>query len=208
MDAMDFWRICDELTVVQAALLIVGGDPAASQKWVFNWEPFERPDGFDAAFAALTHAIAADRLPATIRYAVEQKFDSTAEDFFPFETDEPDWHRTTVLVDDLKPWLKSRGITTGFFFPSGGDAPDYLNRNHPRFAPKLAAAVRAWEAMADEKAVRGRSVKQALSKWLREHAAEFGLSDDDGKPNESGIEMCAKVANWQDKGGAPKTPTE
>ena len=41
-------------------------------------------------------------------------------------------------------------------------------------------------------------------KWLREHAANYKLSDEEGKPNETGIEECAKVANWQDKGGAPK----
>jgi hypothetical protein len=43
-------------------------------------------------------------------------------------------------------------------------------------------------------------------KWLREHAAKFGMTDDDGKPNETGIEEAAKVANWQPTGGAPKTP--
>jgi hypothetical protein len=32
-------------------------------------------------------------------------------------------------------------------------------------------------------------------KWLREHAADFGLTDEDGKPNETGIEEAAKVAN-------------
>jgi hypothetical protein len=51
----------------------------------------------------------------------------------------------------------------------------------------------------------GKHPKGALSKWLREHAAELGLSDDDGKPNETGIEEVAKVANWQPGGGAPKT---
>jgi hypothetical protein len=45
-----------------------------------------------------------------------------------------------------------------------------------------------------------------LVKWLREHAVEFGMSDEDGKPNETGIEETAKVANWQLTGGAPKTP--
>ena len=43
-------------------------------------------------------------------------------------------------------------------------------------------------------------------KWLRENGADFGLSDEEGKPNELGIEECAKVANWQPGGGAPKTP--
>ena len=52
----------------------------------------------------------------------------------------------------------------------------------------------------------GKHPKQALDKWLREHAAEFGLTDDEGKLNEQGIEDAAKVANWQPGGGAPKTP--
>lgn len=56
--------------------------------------------------------------------------------------------------------------------------------------------------------LKGKSPKQALSKWLREHAAEFGLSDEEGKPNETGIEEAAKVANWQPGGGAPKTPSQ
>jgi hypothetical protein len=45
-----------------------------------------------------------------------------------------------------------------------------------------------------------------LSKWLRENAAHLGLSDDEGKVNETGVEEVAKVANWQLTGGAPKTP--
>ena len=43
-------------------------------------------------------------------------------------------------------------------------------------------------------------------KWLREHASEYGLSDEEGKPNETGIDEVSKVANWQPKGGALKTP--
>lgn len=82
---------------------------------------------------------------------------------------------------------------------------DYLDPNHPRYAPKLAAAVRAWQAVTD---AGGKHPKQALAKWLRENAAEFGMTDDGGKPNETGIEEAAKVANWQPGGGAPKTPSE
>lgn len=43
--------------------------------------------------------------------------------------------------------------------------------------------------------------------WLRSHAGRFGLIKDDGNPNESGIEEVSKVANWETKGGAPKTPS-
>src|SRR5262249_8679108 len=42
--------------------------------------------------------------------------------------------------------------------------------------------------------------------WLRQHANEFGLTKEDGNPNEQGIEDAAKIANWDTKGGAPKTP--
>lgn len=111
-----------------------------------------------------------------------------------------------IDVESLRTWLRSRGIQSGFFFPLETDAPDYLNQNHPRYAPKLAAAVQAWLAASEDVGKNGKSVKQSLMKWLREHAAKYKLSDEEGKPNETGIEECAKVANWQDKGGAPKTP--
>jgi hypothetical protein len=116
---------------------------------------------------------------------------------------EPNWSITTVTRRDLTTWLSGRGIRSGFFFPDATDQPDYLDKNNPRYAPKLAAAVRAWQAVTHPV---GKSEKQALSNWLREHEAEFGLRDDKGKPNETGIEEVSKVANWQGSGGAPKTP--
>ena len=106
-------------------------------------------------------------------------------------------------VESLKAFLASRGFRRGFFFPERTETPDYLDPGNPRYAPKLAAAVRAWQAVMDPA---GRHPKQALAKWLRENAAEFGLTDDEGKPNETGIDETAKVANWQPGGGAPKTP--
>jgi hypothetical protein len=45
-----------------------------------------------------------------------------------------------------------------------------------------------------------------LNVLLRQHANKFGLTKDDGNPNEQGIEEVAKIANWDTKGGAPKTP--
>jgi hypothetical protein len=114
-----------------------------------------------------------------------------------------DIQASVVDRESLVNWLSGRGVRAGFFFPLTPDGPEYLDRSHPRFAPKLAAAVRAWLAVTDPQ---GKHPKQALTKWLREHAAEFGMTDDEGKPNETGIEETAKVANWQPGGGAPKTP--
>jgi hypothetical protein len=99
--------------------------------------------------------------------------------------------------------LESRGVHSGFFFQTAIDAPDYLDPDNPRYAPKLAAAVRAWEPVTD---AGSKTPKQALDKWLREHAAEFALADEDGKPNETAISEISKIANWQPGGGAPKTP--
>ncbi|MCG8049503.1 MAG: hypothetical protein N0E48_28625 [Candidatus Thiodiazotropha endolucinida] len=84
----------------------------------------------------------------------------------------------------------------------------YLNPSHPRYAPKLAAAIAAWIAIDDERMMLRKSPKQALVSWLLQNAEKYSLLDENGKPNETGIEECAKVANWQRKGGAPKTPTK
>jgi hypothetical protein len=46
-------------------------------------------------------------------------------------------------------------------------------------------------------------VKQALDVWLGLHANEFGLTKEDGNPNETGIQEIAKIANWDTLGGAP-----
>jgi hypothetical protein len=91
---------------------------------------------------------------------------------------------------------------------SGFEGPPYLDPSHPRYSPKLAAAVRAWEAVSgDDAATQGISVKKALETWLRLNAQKYGLVNA-GKPNEYGIAEVAKVANWSTKGGAPKTPVK
>lgn len=202
----DYWRLCDELTVRQAALLIVDVDPASlAGSACEDWHIRERPRGYEAAKQAIGAALRNGTILG--KQVGLPVFDINRDevDWVPNTTD-PD--RATVTRPSLIAWLSSRGIHSGFFFPvkTGAPcAPDYLDPKNPRYAPKLAAAVRAWQAVTDPG---GRSPKQALVKWLREHAAEFGMTDDDGKTNESGIEEAAKVANWQPGGGAPKTPSE
>ncbi|WAF95196.1 hypothetical protein NUT31_01685 [Aeromonas sp. BC14] len=124
---------------------------------------------------------------------------SSCGNFFLKQT--PDWDQTLLETEDIKSWLRSKGVTTGFFFPSKTNTQEYLDPEHPRYAPKLAALVNAWLAYTP---IPGKTAKQVLTRWLNEHASEFGLTDDDGNPL-AGLNELASSANWDTKGGAPKT---
>ena len=197
----NYWRLCDELTIRQAAFLIVGIDPD-SETGVKSrdWRKDERPAGYGAAIQALTSKLLASVITGTHIQEIETDMNGNPIGEIDGSTDVD---RSTVNTDSVAKWLQGKGYKAGFFFPEGVSAPDYMNSKDARYAPKLAAAVSAWQAVTDPK---GKTPKQALVKWLREHAAEFGLSDDEGKPNETGIEEVAKVANWEPGGGPPKTP--
>lgn len=196
----DFWRLCEELTVQQAALLVVGHDPGSQFSYCENWKVEERPKGYEAVKQAISAALRSGRLKGKHQPLTDQ--DINGNPTGPIEGT-TDIQASIVERESLVNWLSSRGVRSGFFFPLALNGPEYLDEKHPRYAPKLAAAVRAWIAVTDSQ---GKHPKQALSKWLREHAAEFGMTDDEGKPNETGIDETAKVANWQPGGGAPKTP--
>jgi hypothetical protein len=190
---------------------------------------------FQAAFSAIKNAIGAGTLKATVRHSAREygeidaqsdidhaeifdiyKEGSTAgEDevyvsehscfYKPF----PDWELTTISVEDLRRWLASRGLSKGFFFPEEKEnQPGYLDEKHPCYAPKLAAAIRAWESVtSNQEQLRGKTPKAALMKWLNQNAASYQLTKDDGTPNSQGVEEAAKVANWKREGGASKTPS-
>ncbi|MFM0565809.1 hypothetical protein [Paraburkholderia sediminicola] len=229
MNELDFCRLADTLSLTRAAALICGEKPsriaAPDDSGVNRWHlprrdnsasdglEDESPENFDTALDALVRAVEREKLKAKKRFLGElMHFEDgdgpwEAEDM-PLAlqpSDKLDPSETLVDVEDLRSWLASRGVKSGFFFPGLTDAPDYLDQSNPRYPPKMAAAIRAWQAVTEPG---GKHPKQALMKWLREHAAEFGLTDDEGKPNETGIEEVAKVANWQPTGGAPKTPGE
>lgn len=212
------WRLADPLTVEQAASLIAGVDPhwpGVAHMWG-KWRPdtddpifVEDCMAYRTALAALSGAVRGGALKATCRsyadaeHTIVVHFAGGSNEVGVIRDREPDWRLTTVTVADLAAWMESKGIRTGFFSPDGtDDVPGYLDPKHPRYAPKLAAAVRAWEAVTDPCK---ESPRNALMKWLREHAVTFGLTKDDGTLNKTGIDEVAKVANWAPDGGAPKT---
>lgn len=143
MESLDYWRFCDELTVVQAALLIVDQDPSGIAEYVQGWHPVDKPTGYAAVFSALQLSIIGERLEATTTFR--------SLDYQHPDVEHPinrvDWQATRVGVDDLKAWLEARGVQSGFFFPVGPVTAEYLDTKNESFAPKLAAAVQAWKAV-------------------------------------------------------------
>lgn len=201
MDSMEIdpiWQLVDPLTLQEAAALVAGFDPNAVSFNINNNKHSTTSDTetinsrsnrkLETTLAALLNPIKAGTLKA-----------QQIKDGYRLE---PNWAESLIFVEDLKAWLESKNFRVGFFFQTTKASADYLNPDNPRYAPKLAAAVEAWLAVTDPG---NKSPKQALSKWLREHALDFNLTDEDGKPNETGIEEAAKVANWQLSGGAPKS---
>lgn len=207
MEALDFWRLCDDLTISQAAHLLVGIVPGEIEAMSISGNMLT-PDSnrrfqtsFQAAQTAITNALKAEKIKGVIQPFDDYDSNGNA---FGYVRDSVNPDTSSIEVDSLRRWLKHRGFTTGFFFPDAPDVPDYLDSLHPRYSPKLAASVNAWlNVTAPGKG----SVKQALDKWLRENAAQYRLVDDEGKHINQAIEDCSKVANWNFQGGAPKTPS-
>lgn len=227
------WRLADPLTIEQAAALIAGNDPNIIRFNAYGGVYFENENGLtdsngshwvQTALAALKNAVNSGKLRARLVFSAQPRYEAGIdnmmergywqdEDISVFEDNAtksefvirnaPDWDKSLVGRDDLKAWLVGNGYRTGFFFPESTEVVDYLDPKHSRYAPKLAAAVNAWIAVTDPGKI---SPKKALEKWLREHAAKFGMTDEDGNPINQAIEDCSKVANWQPGGGAPKTP--
>ena len=97
----------------------------------------------------------------------------------------------------LVTWLGERGPLPAFFSTARHVAlPQHWE--YSNFPEELRAAIDAFTAVkGDEKALAGKSPKQALAAWLNEN--KQGMT---GKAKE----RVATVANWEAKGGAPKTP--
>lgn len=202
--ALDVWRWCDELTIMQAALLANGVDPSNEGCHVENLDIDKRPGGYEAAKHAISRALMTGKIKG-------EAFPKTSRDMngneYPLEGT-IDVQNSNIDVESLKAWLETeRGVRPTFFFPAVESkiTPYYMNPKHSRYSPKLAAAVKVWQAMEDGNLLRGRPVLTAMSDWLETSYKELGLIWK-GEINNSAIADCAKIANWKTEGGATKTP--
>lgn len=194
MEPIDYWKLCSQYSIVQAALLTCGHVPDDYQYDVERQA--KTPTGYVAVRSALYNAVLSGRLKAIQRPCYDN-------DGNPYGMDVTE---TLIDVDDLAQFLRSSGFQAPFFDrPSNNQA---LLAGGPAVPPKLAAANKAWAAVAAHPSLLiGRSPKQALEKWLSENAADLRLLNRDGTINRTGIEEICKVANWKPSGGATPTPS-
>lgn len=84
LSALDYWRLSEELSVVDAAILITGNNPETKAEELLpdgdsEWKQRTTYDGFDATFKALRNDILANRLKATLGMrARERVYDYSA----------------------------------------------------------------------------------------------------------------------------------
>jgi hypothetical protein len=156
---LEYWRICDELTIVQAGLLIAGRDPSVDGEYIESWEPAKWPLGYAAAKTAISNALRRKKITGEVFPVYDYDFNGNACGEIPGSIDV---RKSRVEVESLRTWLAGRGLKTGFFFPQPQVRQDYLDSKNPRYAPKLAAAVLAWEAIGGEAIMSGKSPKQLL----------------------------------------------
>lgn len=194
---MNYWRLCDEYSIMHAAQIVVGRYPEDIEGW--NDDELERQaPGYVAVRTALCSAIESEAISTmrVIRLSGE----------YPCDNDPLDVRRTTISVTALDRFFKARGFPCEFFDRETTGV--HQNGKSPFFSKKLDAANKAWAAVTSDAGLRaGKSPKQALEKWLTDNAANLGLLNKDGKPNRTGIEEICKVANWKPEGGATPTPS-
>ena len=156
MDEFDYWRLADTFSLVDAAALICGIPPSEIRDvgdgrfvYIADDESDTRGKNFKAALKSIINSVNARNL-RTVSTAYSNTFTYLPEGA-PFSSmvevakvQNIDPGNTLVSESSLKEWLSSRGFKTGFFFPEGETA-DYLTKDHPKYAPKLAACVRAWQ---------------------------------------------------------------
>lgn len=106
-------------------------------------------------------------------------------------------HEIAVLQSQVQT-LKSQLAETGL----GKDYSAVLDENSGYSPIEMRAALAAWLAVVSDgnPQLRGAAIKPALKQWLNEHRLDYKLGTE-------AIERCATVANWNKKGGAPKTPS-
>lgn len=232
--SMIMWSLADELSVVNAAILITGNDPSAEHevydhkmRMAFVEQVTNSHKGFDAAFSALRSAILANKLPARVVFSVDVdaarlraavrdsrqlselsgQLLSECADAVSLQR-EPDWKETMIEVEELKRWLQSRNYRPPFFFPTTKTQPEPRPKVRDFMDPthpRYSAKLAC--AVAAWEAVTQSSRGKTVKQTISAWVKEYGAKyDRDGNAKFSNQARydIATVVNWDTDGGAPR----
>lgn len=191
VDYWALWRLTDPVSIGEASRLLAGLSPTSTRVR-------DAMDGAANAYAAaMVRAVQSGRLHAASPLAwIPNGYDGEFVACDP--ADDALCEGTTVPVSELRRWADECGIAHRW--PAAGNEGESRAPDLSRYPAEIRAAIEAFEAVsANPKATAGKSAKQALREWLAANKPELSGSAHD---------RIATVANWQQAGGAPKTPGE
>lgn len=203
------WRLAVTLIVVEAAILMIDGDPSESAEY---WDqtgnlPVTGPyhsRRFLAAYGVLKGAIIDDA--GGLQSSIVRDRGGYIH-----------WGLTRVPVEELRKFLHRRGMRYGFFALEEPESifdtnamvqretkSGFLNSQHTFYAPELALAVSAWEAVTQNHSSK-RSPKDNLREWIESNWQTVWTYSSAKAPSKEAVERIATLANWKPAGGAPKS---
>lgn len=134
MDQLDYWRLCADFTVVQAALIVCGIPPEDMQWNVERTTESQCPAGYVAIRTALSNGLNSGRIkPSKASFFCTDEGD---------ETNHFDVQSTTIAIEEIDRFLKSMGVICDFFDRSVGSNGSDIGAAAP-MPPKLNAALKA-----------------------------------------------------------------
>lgn len=185
-----------EFSIHEAALLLAGHDPEDFVEVPESHLP-RLASNYCRTRDAITRAVETGRLEAARSEWLDNGFGSRSTLCI---------YGTLIAVENLDAFATGAGNPCPAFSRQR-NLSARMDAACPTYPPKLDAANKAWAAVtSDPTLLRGKSPKQAMTKWLTDNAAECGLINKHGKLNQTGIREICKVANWKPSGGATPTP--
>ncbi len=197
------WLLAEELTVRQAAILLLNEDPEQFPWAEYPEQKNHSPIGYSAARQVIVSALLSEKVDGRREWKTETRYNPDGYEAYQGELEGVICaDRSTINMDSLRAWLDSKNVTVEQFVGLAGTSEDFLDREDPAYSPKLAATVAAWRHVKKTK-VNGMSVKQQLMDWLRDNSARYWPDGLDAKVTDTFLKEAARIANWDADGGRP-----
>ena len=197
------WLLAEDLTIRQAALLLLNEDPEHFPQAEYPNQDSPAPDGYQAARQVIASALLAKKIEGS--YVWKTKTVYTDGEFGSHEEEavgDVCADRSTINMDSLRAWLASKNVTVEQFAGLSSTSDDFLDRYGPTYSPKLAATIAAWRHVR-QNPINGLSVKQQLANWLKDNSARYWPDGVEPKVTDTFVNEAARIANWDADGGRP-----